>query len=253
MFQDLVRNPLTVAGRKDLTNSDDFNAIHQAFDGELKRTRFVALGGPSESGTHILYQFRQENNLPTNSFPSLAELVTGPLDNLTTKWARPEVKRLIFIDDFLGTGQQVTDSATETVPQLRNAASNSGIDLEVWYLTLIATQDGLESVEATSIFQCVRSLSVLDGTYRVFDDKSQCFSGPPGYIDKSKCEEIMDYYGNRIYPEEPLGYGNCQLLLGFRHNVPDNTLPIIWFQGSFPWWRPIFLRSRKLSEQGSAS
>ena len=248
MFQDLVRSPLTVAARKRATKCNDFDAIHQAFIEELDRTRFAALGSPSESGTHILYQFRQESRLLTNSFPNLRDLVTGPLNDSGTNWVYPEVERLIFIDDFCGTGQQVIKMATETVPQLRRAAHNVGVDLEVWYLTLLATKDGLANVEQARLFQRVHSLSVLDETYRVFDHNSQYFSDPPDYIDKNKCEEIISYYGYRILPEAPLGFGNCQLLLGFRHNVPDNTLPVIWLNASLPWWRPIFERSHKMSQ-----
>ena len=248
MFQDLVRNPLTVEARKSVANGNNFNEVHQAFVKELDRTRFAALGGPSESGTHILYQFRQENKLLTNSFPNLRDLVTGPLNDARTNWVHPEIERLIFIDDFCGTGQQVTEMAGKTIPQLQGAAHNIGVDLEVWYLTLLATKDGLEYVEQTSLFQQVRSLSILDDTYRAFGQNSQYFMDPPDYIDKDKCEQIISYYGNRIFPQAPLGYGNCQLLLGFRHNVPDNTLPVMWLNARVPWWRPIFERSHKLTQ-----
>ena len=248
MFQDLVRNPLTVEARKGVANRNDFDEVHLAFLDELNQTRFAALGSPSESGTYILYQFRQENRLLTNSFPNVRDLVTGPLNDSSTNWVHPEVQRLIFIDDFCGTGQQVAGMAGVTVPQLRSAAHNIGVDLEVWYLTLLATKDGLENVEQASIFQQVRSLSVLDDTYRAFGPNSQYFIDPPDYIDKDKCEEIISYYGNHISPQAPLGYGNCQLLLGFRHNVPDNTLPVIWLNATVPWWRPIFERSHKLTQ-----
>ena len=223
MFQDLVRNPLTVEARRAIPNDTDFNAIHQAFVDELDGTRFVALGGPSESGTHILYEFRQENDLATELFPSLGDLVNGPLNNANTEWAYPEVKRLIFIDDFCGTGQQIVAMGYGTLPNLRRAAGRIGVKLDIWYLTLVGTQDGLANVEQTGLFQRVRSLSMMDDTYRVFDVDSQYFGNPPEYIDKSKCEDIVAYYGNRICPGAPLGYGNCQLLLGFHHNVPDNT------------------------------
>ena len=247
MFQDLVRNQLTVEARKCVANYNDFDEVHQAFVEELDRTRFVALGSPSESGTYLLYQFRQENRLLTNSFPYLGDLVTGPLSDSSTNWVNPEIKRLIFIDDFCGTGQQVTEMAGETVPQLQSAARNIGTDLEIWYLTLFATTDGLEKVEQASLFQQVGSLSVFDDSYRVFGHNSQYFIDSPDYIDKDKCEEIISHYGNYIFPQAPLGYGNCQLLLGFRHNVPDNTLPVIWLNQRTPRWRPIFERSHKLT------
>ena len=253
MFQDLIRNPLTVKARTGLDNCNDFTAIHQAFIGELNRTKFAALGGPSESGTHILYQFRQENSLPTNAFPNIGDLVTGPLNNPSTKWVNPDVDRVIFIDDFCGTGQQVGELGRVAIPLLRQAARNIGIELEIWYLTLLATNDGLANVERTTLFQQVGTLSVLDETYRAFGSKSQWFIDPPDYVDKKICEKIMTYYGFRIFRQAPLGYGSCQLLLGFRHNVPDNTLPVIWRENVSPWWRPIFPRSQKLEQQDGGS
>ena len=251
MFHDLIRNPLTVEVRRAMSNCTDFNAIHQAFIDELDRTRFAALGGPSESGTHILYEFRQENELTTELFPNLGDLVNGPLDHADTKWLYPEVDRLVFIDDFCGTGQQIIGMGCETLPDLRRAADKIGVKLDIWYLTLVATTKGLANVEQTGLFQRVRSLSVLDDTYRVFSPDSQYFSNPPDYIDKTQCEDIITYYGNLICPGASLGYGDCQLLLGFRHNVPDNTLPMIWLEHSSPWWRPIFQRSHKFSLQSS--
>ena len=231
-----------------MANGDDFNAIHQAFVKELARTRFAALGSPSESGTYILYEFRQENDLPTDLFPNMNDLVDGPLSNASTNWADPNVRRLILIDDFCGTGQQIIEYGTITLPRLRRAASNIGSKLEVWYLTMLATRRGLENVQQTRLFQRVRSLSILDDTYRVFGPSSQYFGDPPDCVDKSKCKDIVSYYGNLICPEAPLGYGNCQLLLGFQHNIPDNTLPIIWLNESSPFWRSIFQRRRKLSQ-----
>ena len=250
MFQDLVRNPLTVAARGGMAKSNDFGAIHQAFMGELERTRFVAPGGPSESGTRLQYEFRQENKLPTELFPYVGDLIDGPLKNPSTNWVSPTVERVIFIDDFCGTGQQITKMGGDTLPHLRRAADNIGVKLDIWYLTLLATSHGLNTVEQTGLFQQVQSLSVLDATYRVFDHSSQYFRDPPDYVDKSECEEIMSYYGNRILVNAPFGYGNSQLLLGFHHNVPDNTLPVIWAETSLPWWRPIFERSHKLYKHG---
>ena len=42
---------------------------------------------------------------------------------------------------------------------------------------------------------------------------------------------------------DPLGYNDCQMLLGFHHNTPNNTLPIFWREKN---WTPIFKRYAKL-------
>ena len=130
---------------------------------------------------------------------------------------------------------------------MRDAAANLGIDVDIWYLTLLATDDGLASVRATGLFDNVESLSILDATYRVFGGVSQYFIGAPSSISKWVAESVMKYYGGSLVPGDPLGYGDCQLLLGFQHNVPDNTLPIIWAERTLPLWHPIFLRRGKIS------
>ena len=55
-------------------------------------------------------------------------------------------------------------------------------------------------------------------------------------------------YGKTMLGEKhALGFEDSQLLLGFHHNIPDNTLPIMWFDGPdrVPW-KPIFRRYPKL-------
>ena len=44
----------------------------------------------------------------------------------------------------------------------------------------------------------------------------------------------------------PLGYDNCQLLLSFFHNTPNNSLPIFWFEDEQVEWKPMFRRYPKI-------
>ena len=245
MFRDLIRNPLSVAVRATLPNPDDFDAIHAGFLLELERTRFLGLGTPAESGTHILYTFRGDNELPTRLFPGSSDLVSGPLADPKTEWVSPTIRRLIFIDDFCGTGSQAARLGNSIVPSLRNTATQSGVSIEVWYLTLFATTDGLARLQDAGVFDHVATVSELDATYRVFGISSQLYTAFDAGLDRKDGEAIARHYGSRLWPEYPLGYGNGQLLLGFHHNVPNNTLPIIWAEQSQPPWRALFPRTGK--------
>ena len=66
-------------------------------------------------------------------------------------------------------------------------------------------------------------------------------------IEKSIAELISKKYGSRLMGMENQahwhGYKDSQLLLGFTHNTPDNTLPIIWKEEN---WIPIFKRYSKI-------
>ena len=245
MFQDLFRHPLSVQIRAQIPDQDDFEAIHQGVMEEVLRTRFLGLGNPAESGTHILYDFRLVNNLPLEVFASPHELFSGSLNDPQVEWANTEINRLIFIDDFCGTGSQAKDIGYKYVPFLRDIAQQSNIQLEVWYLTLLATTAGLAALRQCGLFDRVVSVSELDATYRSFDAQSQAYTNPPGDLFRTDAEKIALHYGNKILPGFPFGYGDCQLLVGFHHNVPDNTLPIMWLERPELSWYPIFPRVAK--------
>lgn len=53
-------------------------------------------------------------------------------------------------------------------------------------------------------------------------------------------------YGARLWPAFPLGYRDGQLMIGFHHNTPDNTLPVLWFDRPNPPWTPMFRRYHKM-------
>ena len=110
----------------------------------------------------------------------------------------------------------------------------------------LATTGGLEELRANALFDRVRSVSELDATYRVFAADSQLYGNSPNDLPKSEAELIARHYGELLNPGQPLGYKNSQLLIGFQHNVPDNTLPIMSRERVSPPWHPIFPRIEKV-------
>lgn len=246
MFLEHFRNPIQVKLRSTLANKEDFARLHSAFLAELQATRFLGLGNPAESATHILYDFRQANGLPKNLFASPHELFRGDLKAPSTLWASTDIRRLIFIDDFCGTGNQAEQFATGLLPHLRAIAVRSGVALEIWYLTLLSTTEALESLKSSLHFDRVECVSELDHTYKTFDGSSQVYRSRPHGLQRQRGLRMAHHYGSRLRPGIPLGYGDCQLLLGFHHNVPDNTLPVFWHSDATTPWRPIFPRSDKL-------
>ena len=245
MFQDIVRHRLSVEVRASLPDKNNFDKIHERVSAELDGTRFLALGNPSESATHILYDFRVANGMSTYHFANLDELSTAPVGDPVAQWACDEVHRLVFLDDFCGTGNQASDMASEQLPDIRRIAKLSNVQVEIWYLALLATTTGLEKLRSQGLFERVDCVSELDESYRVFGDKSQIYVNAPEGIGKGDAEEIARHYGNSLFPGNPLGYADSQLLLGFQHNVPDNTLPIIWQERKVPPWHAIFPRAPK--------
>jgi hypothetical protein len=224
----------------------DLGLIRQHFDRELRQTRFLGLGNPAESGTHLLYYFRQINSLTRNLFATEAQLVDRRIDSPQTKLANTAISRLVFIDDFCGSGTQAIEYSDKMIGLLRDVATRSGVALEIQYLVLMATKSGLKAVRDHQAFDAVEAVFELDDSYRCLEPGARQFSSPPDGVTQAFAKDMAGHYGAKVVPRHPLGFENGQLLLGFHHNIPDNTLPILWCDTD-PAWVPIFPRFQKLS------
>ena len=259
LYHDLYKYPIIDCIRRNNNDTLDKAIIEPAFKIKENNTRFLGVGNPSESGAHLLYFFRQENKLSKKLFIYTDEVIDR---NGTTEHLHfPNVKHYVFIDDFCGSGSQAT---TDT--NIKRCVSNLkrlSADIKISYLMLFATTNGIETVRNSGLYDYVEAVIELDNTYKCFDEKSRLFPIKDGFlfekdftrefcfrlgrpliqsilekeIPKDKLEEYSDYAA--------LGWGDCQLLLGFYHNTPDNTLPIIWYDEDEINWHPIFKRYNK--------
>ena len=74
MFRDIFKYRKIKEIRKANSNTLDLGLINKEFDKALKNTLFLGIGNPSESGQHLLYFFRQENNLSKKHFINSHEI-----------------------------------------------------------------------------------------------------------------------------------------------------------------------------------
>ena len=261
LYRDLYRRPIIEAIRKDNADTIDRQLIKRKFQATLERTLFLGVGNPSESGCHLLYYFRQENGLPKKSFihthqifrrqrlikPLVVRAILALLFGQrgyyagTVSLGYPEVHRYVFIDDFCGSGHQGVAYSRDVVEDIKSLDPSAHIS----YFVLFGTQEGISMVRRTTVFDVVECVFELDSTFCCFSPSSRYFPYPNVTAEFAK--EMCSIYGNRLFPKWPLGYENCQLLLGFQHNTPDNTLPIFWSDGTVSnQWRSIFRRYPKL-------
>ena len=119
-------------------------------------------------------------------------------------------------------------------------------DIEVCYYTLFSTASGLNNIKDQTLFDKVDCIFELDDTFRCFSENSRYFKGSHKVgISREFAEKTCRYYGHSLCgPEHSLGYKDGQMLLGFSHNIPDNTLPVIWSDSS--GWKSIFKRYQKV-------
>jgi len=129
---------------------------------------------------------------------------------------------------------------------------------------LFATSNGINNILNSKLFDKVEAVIELDDSYKCFGNNSRIFPNRIDFeFDKDFTKEFCFRLGRPLFREinkkvgwtgpkleevsniTALGWDNCQLLLGFFHNTPDNTLPIIWYDEEEIKWNPIFKRYNK--------
>ena len=245
LYRDLFRYPIVQQIRANNNNTFDRKVIESAWRTELACTRFLGMGNPSESGAHLLYYFRQANSLSKRLFIHQHEVFDGPVGHPSSKLSISNLKRLIFIDDVLGSGTQAREYSQKFVSQVKRAAAEAGEDVDVEYLVLFAKEEGL--LEARTLdFDRVEAVHDIQASELAFSPDARIYSTPPRDISQADGLALAEHYGRELYPEHPLGYKDGQLLLGFPHNIPDNSLPIVWWSGGPSNWKPAFPRYGKI-------
>ena len=259
LYRDKFRYPIIQEIRRKNGDTLKENVIEEAFFEELRRTRFLGVGNPSESGVHLLYYFRQENNIPKDLFVNTDDLVyydEGGRARMRDKYKH--ITRFIFIDDLCGSGMQATSDDSNVrrcVSNLKTLVPEANIS----YLMLFGLSKGIEVIRQSGLYDYSDAVIELDSSYVCFGDHSRYFSDENL---KKEARDVAYKYGYKLayylaekagckYSLEQkaansaLGFANCQLLLSFHHNTPDNTLPIIWFDEDEELWTPIFKRYNK--------
>ncbi|MBN8891041.1 MAG: hypothetical protein J0H91_12205 [Rhodospirillales bacterium] len=246
VYRDLFLIPLIQAIRDSLGGSRDRQIVERAVNQALAKTRFLGVGNPSESGVHLLYYFRQENRLAKSLFLDSAAVFTSTLDKdgkIVRSLAHPKIERYIFIDDVCGSGNTAAKYSDGIVAELLALKP----DAKLHYLAMFATRKGIEKVRSTKFGTDSAAVFELDDSYCSLSAGARILLDAPPHIDAATLEKVAISYGKLLWRACPGGWGNSQLLLGFHHNTPNNTLPIIWAEGdtSCPW-TPAFKRYAKL-------
>ncbi|RQH12742.1 hypothetical protein [Bradyrhizobium sp. RP6] len=244
LFRDLYQYKVVEKIRAANNHTLDRTLINSAYEGELKRTRFIGVGNPSESGSHMLYYFRQENRLGKQYFINSLEVFSTSrrVFRHVSKVKDPNILHYVLIDDLCGSGTQARQYCESLVRPLKQMNKKA----KVYYYTLFATTFGLNEIRKLGWFDEVGSVVELDDSFRCFGDDSRVYKNASAPFDKAKAKSISLRHGHTLFSSDPLGYRDGQLLIGFFHNTPDNTLPIIWFDDpDGTAWIPLFRRFPK--------
>jgi hypothetical protein len=248
IYRDLFLLPLIQEVRQDLGGIRDEARIRSEVFRALDKTRFLGIGNPSESGVHLLYFFRQENGLSKEHFLDTAQIlsVTPPVNGIWRSLRFPDVERYVFVDDVCGSGDTAANYSKDILDEVKNLKP----DVKISYLCMFGTVDGLKVVRDSSAFgNSTSAVYELDETYKCLSTVSRYLKVFPRGIDPDAVREIALKYGEKLLPAHPTGFSGSELLLGFHHNTPDNTLPLIWMDrshNSAVSWTPVFRRYPKI-------
>lgn len=200
--------------------------LRREFENDFNGINFCPLGkSSSDSGSIFLYKIRQGLGLKKSAFPKDCNSIR-------------DVKALVFFDDIIGSGNQSITFYNENLSQK---------DVGMYYFSLMALSDGLNNVKSIAGFKNVYAAEIVDQYSSVFKEKSKVYRDEK---DRLLIESFAKKYGEKLYPKYPLGYDNCQALIVFEHNVPNNTLPIIWAsenneKAKSLSWKPLWERKKK--------
>lgn len=248
-YRDLFLIPLIQDVRKTEGNTRDLAVIRARLSEELNRTRFLGVGNPSESGVHLLYFFRQENGLSKSSFLDNAEITERHVDAagvVSRGLQDTSIRRYIFLDDVCGSGDTALKYSKNILQDIRAIDP----DIEFSYFSIFGTATGMSNVRANTLFNPQSAALIeLDASYRCLSNDSRYLRVVPEHISEAIVREVALHYGALLAPGHAGGFEDSQMLFGFHHNTPDNTLPIIWREvsnGSPVPWTPIFRRYPKI-------
>lgn len=247
LYRDHFEAPLIQRVRRNFQNTRDATLLRTHFEQERDSTRFIGVGNPAESGAHLLYYFRQINRLSKELFVDIGAAFSEIQPGGRTAALQAQdlsVCRYVFFDDVVGSAEQSTTYLSTKLRRIRKA--NPQLDLR--FMCLFASSTGLEILNSKNMFDGkATTLFELDDTYKVFHALQRYF--PPGLIGAFNIqtfEQMAQHYGQILNPGHATGYKDGQLMLGFTHNTPDNTLPIYWNEGRGSAWNPIFVRYDKV-------
>lgn len=150
---------------------------------------------------------------------------------------------VVFVDDFVGSGEQFvhtwhrTHAIGSDITSFEEAAQGGGT---FYYCPIVATSHGLEQIMARCRGATVVPAHVLSERHNALSDESiiwpaQLTSDAHEFLRvASERAGIPDTGGG---PQDWRGFRKLGLTLAFEHTIPDATLPIFWWRSET--WHPL--------------
>lgn len=202
---------------------NDYRTAHQLFlttidSTSLEGVTFFSFGHAGKSGSSMIYLYRTANDIPVGKCRYFSEITSFFGEE------SPEEPKLVFVDDFIGTGSQ----AIETWERLREIPFPRGA--RTFLLTLVAFDEAIDKVTGETDLQVITP-RILSEEDRIFSSMNVSFTNAEKNILMAYCERVG---------QSPVGFRNCQALVVFHYKSPDNVISVL--RGKTEDWKPLFPR-----------
>lgn len=177
---------------------------------------------PNDSAGRIAHSLK---NLERD-LPKYVEL-TPRLESMREK----KIRHIVFVDDFVGTGDRFANSWRSTVPPSIKSWCSRGW-CKVWFITFAAQEKGIKR-----IVRNVRPLSLAQIRVNLTIDKSF-------FLESKSMQSVLQKYGKPLGgTRQAMGYGGMASPVIFQYGCPNNVPLIFWkrpTKASRIKWRPLF-------------
>jgi hypothetical protein len=156
-----------------------------------------------------------------------------------TKIRNNEINTVIFVDDFLGSGQQFETFFNQW------GFSQLLENTKYYYASVVAHQSGLSHLKKAFPYLEVISAEQLDTSHDFFSDDVWSRLGQ-GTISATEAKTWYLTFAKEkgLIPKSTgaFGTGSLSLAFGFSHSTPNNSLPIFWYENETTGWQPLLER-----------
>ncbi|TOI48511.1 phosphoribosyltransferase-like protein [Vibrio parahaemolyticus] len=190
-------------------------------------------GTGSKSGASTLRMYASENKITTHNIKNFSDIKK-------TIESNNEISAIVFIDDILATGGSIISGINELKEQCGEIISERKIVVVIG--VICGVSEGYENILRQDFGFEVETVvcDVLPSECKVFSEASEVFTERE---ERQYAQSICTKYGSQLQKMHPLGYQDSQLLVVFKDNCPNNSLPILWSSSNRPKWIPLFNRS----------
>jgi hypothetical protein len=225
-----IRKKLEEADKYVLDNSPGLKInVKQRKKSEILISHLDIVG---KSGIQYARMYSQVASIKAENVSSFQEIAQKIEKNT-------DVQVLVFIDDFVGTG----NSALNGIKELEKIHGDTLRERKIMihFVAVTGFDAALQNLET--------ELATIDLNIKIYicdliGDEERCFSKKNTIFSNEQAREqaksmLLDY-STKLWSKFPLGYNDGQCLVVFEYNCPNNSLPILW--STEKDWIPLFKR-----------